>query len=184
MATNLPPNAVFDKMISFDNVAANIHQTFDSLIDQLIARRDALLHRVHVLREDHRNKEATRIAAIEELERVQQQMLEINIKVNPNIEFHQQATQAYQQGLKKQEPSATFLFPIFRCQRMDTIQQLIAELGDIVQCEIPDYSLKKNPILTAGKFGSNANKLRARGIAFDDTTELMYIADWWNRRVK
>ena len=178
MATNLPPNVAFDQMPHFDNVEAKIQQTFDSLIDQLITRRDALLQRVQELREDHRNKETTRIAAIEELERVQQQMHEMCIKVNPNIKFHQQAKEAYQQGLKKQEPSATFLCPIFRCQRMDTIREMIAELGEIVPCEIPNYSLKKDPILTAGKLEY------AKGIAFDDTNELMYIADYGNRRVQ
>ena len=183
MATNLPPNVAFDKMPHFDNIADKIQQTFDSLIEQLIARRDALLQRVQKLREDHRNKETNRIAAIAELERIQQQMQEMSIRENPNIEFHRQAKEAYQQGLKKQEPSATFLCPIFRCHRMDTIRQLIAELGEIVPCEIPNYSLKTDPILTAGKLGRGDNELYARGIAFDNTNELMYIADCGNRRV-
>ena len=184
MATNMPTNVTFDKMAQFDNVATKIHETFDPLIDQLIARRDALLQRVHELREDHRNKEATRIAAIEELERVQQQMQEISIKVNPILKFHQQAIQVYQQGMKEMEPSATFLCPVFRCQNKDTIRQLISELGEIVQCEIPDYSLKREPVLTAGKLGGGANELLATGIAFDESTELMYIADCGNSRVQ
>ena len=184
MATNMPINVTFDKMPQFDKAATIIHQTFDPLIDQLIARRDALLQRVHELQEDHMNKEATRIAAIEELERVQQQMQEMSIKVNPNLEFHQQATQAYQQGMKKLQPTATFLCPVFRCQNKDTIRQLISELGEIVQCEIPDYSLKREPVLTAGKLGGGANELKARGIAFDESTELMYVADCVNSRVQ
>ena len=184
MATNLPPNVAFDKMTYFDRAAANIQQTFDPLIEQLIARRDALLQRIQELREDHRNNEANRIAAIKELERVQQQMQEMSIRENPNIEFHRQAKQAYQQGLRKQEPSATFLCPIFRCHRMDTMRELIAELGEIVPCEVPNYSLKTDPILTAGKFGIVDNELHAQGIAFDDTNELMHIADWMNSRVQ
>ena len=184
MATNLPPNVAFDKMPHFDNVEAEIQQTFDFLIDQLITRRNALLQMVQELREDHRNKEAKRIATIEDLERVQQQMREMNIKVNPNIKFHQQAKEACQQGLRKLEQSATFLCPIFRCQRMDTIRDLIAELGEIVPCEIPNYSLKKDSILTAGKFGRGDNELHAKGIAFDNTNELMYLAGYGNRRVQ
>ena len=184
MATNMPANVTFDKMTQFDNVATIIHETFDLLIDQLIARRDALLQRVHELREDHRNKEVTRIAAIEELERVQQQMQEIRIKENPILKFHQQAIHAYKQGMKEMEPSARFLCPVSRCQNKDTIRQLISELGEIVQCEIPDYSLKKEPVLTAGKLGGGANQLNATGIAFDESTELMYIADCGNSRVQ
>ena len=185
MATFLPENAAFDKMPYFDSVATEIHQTFECLIDQLIARRDALLQRVQELREDHRNKETTRVVAIEELERVQQQMQDINIKANPNLEFHEQAKQAYQQGMKKLEPSATFHCPVFRCQIKDTMQELISELGEIVMCEIPDYSLKEEPVLTGGKLGSAANELDTpRGIAFDESTELMYIADFINSRIQ
>ena len=66
---------------------------------------------------------------------------------------------------------------------MDTIRELIAELGEIVPCEIPNYSLKTDPILTAGEFGKGFNELNAQGIAFDDTTELIYLADWGNRCV-
>ena len=184
MATNMPTIVTFDKMAHFDNVARFIYQTYDPLIDQLIARRDALLQMVHELREDHRNKETNRIAAIEELERVQQQMQEIRIKENPILKLHQEATQVYQQGMKEMEPSTTFLCPVFRCQNKDTIRQLISELGEIVQCEIPDYSLKREPVLTVGKLGGGANELFAAGIAFDESTELMYIADYWNSRVQ
>ena len=184
MATFLPENVAFDKMAQFDTAITEIHQTFDSLIDQLIARRDALLERVHELREEHRNKETNRVAAIEELERVQQQMQDMNIKANQNLEFQKQVKLAYQQGMKKLEPSPTFLCPLFKCQSKDTIRQLIAELGEIVPCEILDYSLKEVPVLTAGKLGSGANELNARGIAFDKSTELMYIADYWNSRIQ
>ena len=184
MATFLPENVTFDKMSYFDSVADKIHQTFECLIDQLIARRDALLQRVHELREDHRNKETTRVAAIEELERVQQQMQDMSIKANQNLEFHEQAKQVYQQGMKKLEPSATFLCPVFSCQRKDTMRQLISELGEIVMCDIPDYSLKKKPVLIVGKFVRGANELDSpRGIAFDESTELMYIADNYNSRI-
>ena len=43
--------------------------------------------------------------------------------------------------------------------------------------KIPDYSLKKEPVLTAGKLGRGANELNAKGIAFDESTELMYIVE-------
>ena len=179
MATNQPSNFAFDKMAHFENVSSKIVQTINPIIDQLIARRDALLHRVDELREDYRNIETIRISAFEELETVQLQMQEISIKVNTNIEFHEQVSQAYQQG-----PSTTFLCPIFRCQKMDTIQHLISELGEIVQCEIPDYSLKKEPVVTTGKKGEGVNEFYPAGIAIDESNELMYIADCGNNRVQ
>ena len=66
---------------------------------------------------------------------------------------------------------------------MDTIRELIAELGEIVPCEIPNYSLKTAPILTAWKYGKGFDVSKAKGIAFDDTTELIYLTEEM-RRVK
>ena len=185
MASNLPEKDAFVNMSFFDIVATKIHQTFDPLIEQLIARRDAHLQRVHELRKDYSSKESTRLADIEELETVQQRMQGMKIKANSNLELHEQAKQVYQQGMKKLESSATFLCPVFRCHKTDTIRQLISELGEIVPCEIPDYSLKKEPVLTVGKLGSGANELDTpRGVEFDESTELMYIADYGNSRVQ
>ena len=36
------------------------------------------------------------------------------------------------------------------------------QLGEIVPCEIPNYSIKKNPILAAGNFGLFGNELNAK----------------------
>ena len=57
---------------------------------------------------------------------------------------------------------------------MDTIRELIAGLGEIGPWEMPNYSTKTDPILTAVKFGRGDNELHARGITFDDTNELIY----------
>ena len=60
----------------------------DPLIGQLIARRDALLHKLSQLREDYTTKETTRKASIQELE-TNQQLQQMNPKVNKNIPIHQ-----------------------------------------------------------------------------------------------
>ena len=45
MATNEPTNLPFNNLKQFD-VSTQILQTFQTLINQLIARRDALLHKL------------------------------------------------------------------------------------------------------------------------------------------
>ena len=45
---------------------------------------------------------------------------------------------------------------------MDTIREMTSELGEIVPCEIPNYSIKKDPILAAGNFGLFGNELNAQ----------------------
>ena len=168
-------------MSNFHIVSTEIHQTFETIIGQLIKGVGALLQRVQELQEVHRTKEASRISAFKKMERGQQQMQGIRIKANRIQESYEQAKQAYQQGMEKLEPSPTFLCPVFRFEK-DEIRQFVVEIGEIVLCLIPDYSLKNEPMLTAGKLGSGTNELHATGIAFDNSTELIHIADF--RRIQ
>ena len=70
MATNEPTNLPFNNFQQFDNVATQILQRFQTLINQLIARRDGHLHKLSQLREDYTNKETTRLEAIRELRKL------------------------------------------------------------------------------------------------------------------
>ena len=70
MATNEPTNLPFNNFQQFDNVATQILQTFQTLINQLIARRDGHLHKLSQLRKDYTNKETTRLEAIRELRKL------------------------------------------------------------------------------------------------------------------
>ena len=184
MATNIPTIVPTNPMAQFDSVATRIHQTFDPLIAQLIARRDALLLVLSQLREDHNNKETTRRAAIQEIETAQQQMLMLSIKENIGIRVHQQAADAYKQGLQQLETPTKLPCPHFTCPTLHKLESLIAEFGEIIDWEVPDYSLKREPVLTAGKWGTGSKELKARGLTIDESNELMYVADYDNKRVQ
>ena len=177
MATNLPTNVPTNPLTQFDTVATQIHQTFDPLIAQQIARRDALLLKLSQLRQEYTDKETTRRAAIEELERTQEQMLEISLKVNINLPNHQQATALYKEGLKQLETPTKPRYPMFICPKLQELQTIMTEFGEVREWEVPDYSLKKQPVVTAGKWGNGDNELRATGIAIDEDNKLILIAD-------
>ena len=130
MATNLPTNVPTNPMTQFDTVAILIHQTFDPLIAQLIARRDALLLKLSQLQQEYTDKETTRRAAIEELE-TQQQMMEMSLKVNINLPIHQQATALYKQGLKQLETPTKLPYPIFMFPKLQELQSIIIEFGEV-----------------------------------------------------
>ena len=184
MATNIPTIVPTNPMAQFDTVATRIHQIFDPLIAQLIARRDALLLELTQLGEDYSNKETTRRAAIQEMETAQQQMQMLNLKVNINIPVHQQAADAYKQGLQQLETPTRLPCPHFTCPTLHKLESLIAEFGEFIEWEVPDYSLKREPVLTAGKFGTDVNELSAIGLAIEESNELIYLADWYNKRVQ
>ena len=184
MATNLPPNVPINPFAQFDAVATEILQTFDPLIAQLIARRDALLRKLSQLREDYATKETTRKAAIQELETTRQQLQQMSLKINKNIPIHQKATELYQQGLEDLVTPTRLPIPLFSCPTLQTLWTLVSEFGEVSEWEVPDYSKKLNPTVTAGKKGKGVNELDAYGLSIDETNELIYIADFNNSRVQ
>ena len=184
MATNMPPNPPTNPFALFDAVATKILRTFDPLIERLVARRDALLHKLTQIRDDYTTKETTREAAFQELEETRQHLHKINIKVNRSISIHQKATDVFQQGLEGLVIPTTFPCPFFNCPTLETLENFISEFGEVTDWQVPDYSKKLRPVLTAGKKGKGVNKLSAAGICVDDANKRAYIADCDNSRIQ
>ena len=112
MATNQPTNEPVNQFHLYDIVAKKIENTFNPLIEQLIARRDALLTKLQTMKEDFVTKETTRRAAIEELERVIRQMKEESIKVNVNLETHEKAIQVYRDQMERHQTPTKLPTPL------------------------------------------------------------------------
>ena len=184
MATNQPTNEPVNQFHLYDNVAKEIENTFNLLIGQLIARRDALLTKLQTMKEDFVTKETTRRAAIEELERVIRQMKEESIKVNVNLETQEKAIQVYRDQMERHQTPTKLPQPFFSCPTLYYLQTQIAEFGEVTEWEL-DYSLKKKPVLAVGKEGKANNELYLpRGLALDEPNQLIYIADCSNNRIQ
>ena len=184
MATNQPTNAPVNEFHLYDFVATEITDTFNRLIEQLIARRDALLTKLQTMKEDFVTEETTRISAIAELERVIRQMREESIKVNVNLETQEKAIQVYLDQMERHHTPTKLPHPFFSCPTLLHLHTQIAEFGEVRECEL-DYSLKKQSVLAVGKEGTANNELyRPRGLALDEPNQLIYIADCYNRRIQ
>ena len=184
MATNQPTNEPVNQFHLYDFVAKEIENTFNPLILQLIARRDALLTKLQTMKEDFVTKETTRRAAIEELERVIRQMKEESIKVNVNLETQEKAIQVYRDQMERHQTPTKLPTPLFSCPTLYQLQTQIAEFGEVTEWEL-DYSLKKKPVLAVGKKGKANNELYyPRGLALDEPNQLIYIADCYNSRIQ
>ena len=184
MATNQPTNAPVNQFHLYDIVATEIADTFNRLIEQLRARRDALLTKLETMKEDFVTKETTCIAAIAELERVIRQMREESIKVNVNLEIQEKAIQLYLDQMERHQTPTKLPQPFFSCPTLLHLQTQIVEFGEVRECEL-DYSPKKQSVLAAGKKGKANNELYApRGLALDEPNQLIYIADYWNSRIQ
>ena len=183
MATNQPTNEPVNQFHLYDIVAKEIENTFNPLIEQLIARRDALLTKLQTMKEDFVTKETTRRAAIEELERVIRQMRE-EIIVNVNLETHEKAIQVYQDQMERHQTPTKLPTPLFSYPTLYHLQTQIAEFGEVTEWEL-DYSLKKKPVLAVGKSGEANDELYLpRGLALNEPNQLIYIADCSNSRIQ
>ena len=184
MATNQPTNEPVNQFHLYDNVAKEIENTFNPLIEQLIARRDALLTKIQTMKEDFITEETTRRAAIEELERVIRQMKEESMKVNVNLETQEKNIQVCRDQTERHQTPTKLPTPFFSCPTLYHLQTQIAEFGEVTEWEL-DYSLKKQPVLAVGKEGNANNELdHPRGLALDESNQLIYIADYWNNRIQ
>ena len=184
MATNQPTNAPVYEFHLYDFVATEITDTFNRLIEQLIARRDALLTKLQTMKEDFVTKETTRKAAIAELERVIRQMREESIKVNMILETQEKAIQVYLDQMERHQTPTKLPQPFFSCPTLLHLQTQISEFGDMREWEL-DYSLKKQPVLAVGKEGTANNELNAsRGLVLDEPNQLIYIADCYTSRIQ
>ena len=184
MATNIQDVAPYDTLAHFDRIAALIQQTFNVLIEQLIKRRDTLCQEVAQLRDDFHNKESARVAAIEELEKTQQQMQQMSLKSNINLPVQEQAVSVFKEA--KQNLSIPTPLPnlSFSCPDLSLLQSQIEQFGEVVQLKAPKYSEKKQPILTAGKKGKGEKELSGYALSLDEVNEKVYIADTHNHRVQ
>ena len=192
MATKEPTKIQFNEFEQYEVVTKHIIHTFQLLIDQLIARRDVLLNKLFLIKENYYNKNAARTKAVHELEETLKKLQEMSLKENENIPIHQRAAQLYQESLDNLETPTKLPYPLFQCQTLTTLQSTVSEFGDVLEWEVPDYSLKKEPILTAGKKaiekrkekGKEKNDLDACGLFLDEYTQQIYIADFENGRVQ
>ena len=168
----------------FDRVATEILNTFEPLIQQLIARRDALLRELQDMKDDYLRKESTRKAAREELLTTQQQLQEMSLKVNENKQYHQQATDIYKERIQQLETPTKLPLPFLSCPTLNELRTAISEFGEVTECKL-DYSLKKQPVLAVGRIGSADNELHSpAGLALDEVNQLIYIADSENSRIQ
>ena len=147
METNKPKNV--NQYHLYNSVAMEIENIFNPLIEQLIARKGVLMTKLQTMKEDFLTKEASREAAIEELDRMIQRMQEESIKMNMNLEIQEKAIQMYREEMN-QHQAPTKPQPFFSCPTLYHLQTQIAEFGEVRDREL-DYSLQKQPVLAVGK---------------------------------
>ena len=181
MATRMPIKVSTNELIQFESVTTDIVNIFERLIDQLIARRDALLREIQDKKENYIEKETSRKAALEEMT---QQIDLLSFRTNENQDLQQQTADLYKQRIKDLETPTNLPQPFFSCPQLSLMQTQIAQFGELKEWKL-DYSLKNRPVLAVGKRGKANDELyEAKGLALDEPNQLIYIADSSNCRIQ
>ena len=181
MATNMPMNEPTNELARFDSAATDILNTFELLIVQLTARRDALLRELQLMKENYISQETTRKAALDELT---QRIGLLILKVNENKDLQQQTTDLYKERMKHLQTPTELPLLFFSCLTLSSLETQIAEFGEMKECKL-DYSLKKRPLLAIGKEGiANEELSWPRGITFDEPHQLIYIVDSGSKHIQ
>ena len=184
MATTETTSVTTDENELFDLVTKEIKKTFDPLIDQLTERRDTLLKEVEDKKEKNITRETTRKAALEEVIETQQHLEGLSLKVNENKEFYKQNKERFRERIEELYVPTKLHQPFFSCPTLYQLQTLISEVGEVRECEM-DYSLKKQPVIAVGQRGKGNNELDdCGGLALDESSQLIYVADCANRRIQ
>ena len=184
MATTETTSVTTDENELFDLVTREIKETFDPLIDQLTERRDTLLKEVEDMKEKNITRETTRKAALAEVIETQQHLEGLSLKVNENKEFYKQNKERFRELIEELSVPTKLHQPFFSCPTLYQLQTLISEVGEVRECEM-DYSLEKQPVIAVGQRGKGNNELDdCGGLALDESSQLIYVADCANRRIQ
>ena len=99
MASRFPQSEL--PINAFIEVEQLIHSTFDRIIGAATERRDQLLVQLNDMKLDYLNKEETRKKQFSELEKMIEQLREMNIEQNPIVKVQEEQIKNLQKELKK-----------------------------------------------------------------------------------
>ena len=166
---------------SLDTVEISVRKTFNSLIQQLIEKRDQLTRLICEIREEYLYNEAKRIGNLKSLED------RIIKKQEENAECYSKTNDRMIQDLSAQKEECKHPNPIptpprFNTSHLDELRDQIERFGEL-DYSIPIYTSKLSPIRSIGKKGVDELYLPC-GVALDGTEGNIFIADTLNGRIQ
>ena len=193
MATRLPtPPIPTSESEPFSDLEQQITLKFNQLIEAVMRRRELLLTELRALRKQYTYKNPDIVHEIEELETSKNELTQHCSEMRANVaklEIEKSILKLQQQidDLKMKIPSSLSVEVELSCDTQK-LEQTISDLGKICVNKSEkieekvlqrDYSLVKSPLFKV------KNKLKyPYGLYIDDSTNLVYIADSSDKRIK
>ena len=164
--------------LPMDPIEARIHEKFNQLIVCLNRRREQLISEHRGRQEERRAATTSRIQTLQQLNdsRVN---LQTQMKENLLHSMRERMVEEIETRMRQLEVVAREVEVLFECDTQQLVQT-ISVLGQLVEREIvsiPNYPALLQPQISVGKEGIGPGKLDCpEGIAFDERTQLIYVA--------
>ena len=192
MAKRLTPPIPTSESDPFSDLELQITLKFNQLIEAVMRRREQLLTELRALRKQYTDKNLDIVHEIEELETSKNELTQHCSEMRANVaklEIEKTILKLQQQidDLKMKIPSSLSVEVELSCDTQK-LEQTISDFGKICVNKSEkreekvlqsDYSLIKSPLFKV------TNELKyPRGLYIDDLTNLVYITDTSDKRIK
>ena len=182
MATLLPENA--PPPHPFDAIAVDIENRYERIVNVVRERKRTLLTQLSEFREEYDTLLSNRDKTEQELKSTKEHIE--RIKDNDLKKAQQVILDKFEPKLRKLRISTANFFIQFECESRELENKLIT-LGELVRLDykLPNYSEMITPVVAVEKRGKGKDEFDSpKGIAFNEETQLIYVCDTLNSRIK
>ena len=174
----------FNPEQKLENIKTEVIQTFEVLYQYLVERRNYLLTRLDLIKDNYvKNFELER--AIEQMRLTKDQIIATmtsNLIGDPLYVVNQTLDREIEMETAEKVPIDDFEFTEFRCYS-EKIRKSIDEI-DLYELS-PEYVGRENPVLTACYEGDKNGELyNPKGIVLDRARNEVYVCDRGNSRIQ
>ena len=181
MASRFPQSEL--RINAFIEVEQLIRSTFDRIIGVATKARDQLLVQVNDMKLDYLNKEETRKKQVSELEKMIEQLKEMNIEQNPIVKLQEEQIKNLEKQQNKYKKTTPVPVPTVSTEGLEILLEQLRRLGIIEEVGGP-YKEGINPLRKFGKCGDEKGELDdPYGLTLYKNKSI-YIADTDNSRIQ
>ena len=162
-----------------DEVAREVTEEFDSLIEELQVRKKELLFQLNNLRLRQKECEIERKRTISALKEVEDNLNDIKLNKLDNFTNELKAkVDEKKEFYKKELLHIKFLF------NRKEMQKSIAKLGEIVEECLPKYSQQVHSCVSTDKVKCSVSIEKPTGVCVNEANQLIYIVESGKCRIK
>ena len=166
----------------FDAIAFDIENRYERIMNVVRERKRTLLTQLSEFREEYDTLLSNRDKTEQELKYTKEPIE--TIKENDLKTMQQEFLSKIEDKIRKLRISTANYFIQFECESRE-LENKLSTLGELIKLDykLPNYSEMVTPVVAVGKKAKDEFD-NPRGIAFDEGTQLIYVCDMGDPRIK